>query len=229
MKPMKSLFLALSLAIAATPALATPAQAPDSVLILGDSLSSAHRMDEAAGWVALLGKRLATETAAPPAIHNASRGGKTLADGLAELPALLVRHHPDVVVIELAGNDAILGVPADQIERDLSALVDLSQASGAKVTILGFALPPMFDKDGSAAMLRGVYEKVARNQDVTLLPSLLAGISDTPALLQDDGVHPNAEAQPKVLDNAWGTLRPLLVDTSVTPHASPAGAATRSK
>lgn len=216
MHALRIILLAMALVAAATHAQAAPGEVPDSVLILGDSLSSAHRMADEAGWIALLQQRLAAETATPPAIHNISRGGKTLADGISELPALLDRHHPDVVVIELGGNDAILGIPAAELQRDLTRLVDLAQDAGAEVIILGFALPPMFDKDGSAEMLRGVYAKVAQTEDVALLPSLLAGVSDQPTLLQDDGVHPNAAAQAKVLDNAWGTLRPLLLGSADT-------------
>ena len=215
----RKMWLALALTFAAAQLHAAPGDTPDNVLIIGDSLSSAHRMADEAGWIALLQQRLAAETATPPALHNSSRGGKTLADGIGELPALLELHHPDVVVIELGGNDAILGVPAAELQRDLTRLVDLAQDAGAKVTILGFALPPMFDKDGSAEMLRGVYARVAQAEGVTLLPSLLAGISDVPALLQDDGVHPNAAAQPMVLDNAWGTLRPLLLGSPATGEA----------
>ena len=184
---------------------------PDTVLIVGDSLSSAHRMEQSQGWVSLLQARIAAETKQPPAIVNASRGGKTLSAALDELPALLTAHHPDVVVLELGGNDAILGVKRDAIERDLSRLVELSRAQGAKVAILGFVVPPAFDKDGSANLLREAYFNVASTLDVALLPSLLGEISTTPALLQDDGIHPNAAAQPRVLDNAWPTLRPLVL------------------
>jgi len=204
-----ALFTAASLpALAAAPVADV---APDSVLIIGDSLSSAHRMEPSQGWVSLLQTRLATESKQPPAIVNASRGGKTLTDALAELPALLAAHHPDVVVLELGGNDAILGAKRDAIERDLSRLIELSRKQGAKVAMLGFVVPPAFDKDGSADLLREAYANVARTLDVALLPSLLGDISATPAMLQDDGIHPNAAAQPRVLENAWPTLRPLLL------------------
>ena len=214
MRPKFAALLCFALFTASVPALATNRAAdasPDTVLIVGDSLSSAHRMEPTQGWVSLLQARLATETKTPPAIVNASRGGKTLTDALEELPALLEQHHPDVVVLELGGNDAILGAKRDAIERDLSRLIELSRAQGAKVAILGFVVPPAFDKDGSANLLREAYATVAKRDDVALLPSLLGDISAAPALLQDDGIHPNAAAQPRVLDNAWPTLRPLLL------------------
>jgi acyl-CoA thioesterase-1 len=194
-------------ALAADPADGTS----DTFLIVGDSLSSAHRMPETAGWVALLQTRLAAETPTPPHVVNASRGGKTLTDALVELPVLLAAHQPDVVALELGGNDAILGAGRDAIERDLGRLVELARSHGARVAVLGFAIPPAFDKDGSAALLREAYAEVARKHGVTLLPSLLGDISTTPDLLQDDGIHPNARAQPRVLENAWPTLRPLLL------------------
>jgi acyl-CoA thioesterase-1 len=125
-------------------------------------------------------------------------------------------------VLELGGNDAILGGTSEAIRRDMTQLVTLSRNAGAQVVILGFDIPPAFAHDGSAQMLRGTYAQVAAELKVPLLPSLLAGISDQPALLLDDGIHPNADAQARVLDNAWPTLRPLLLDSS----AQPAGATT---
>ncbi|MDI9239694.1 GDSL-type esterase/lipase family protein [Lysobacter sp. LF1] len=195
---------------------------PDTMLIVGDSLSSAHRMAESDGWVALLSRKLAANGNTPPAIVNASRGGKTLTDALQELPPLLSQHHPRVVVLELGGNDAIMGATGPQIRRDLTRLIEMAQAQGARVAVLGFEVPPAFDKDGSADLLRDAYTAVAKEKQVILLPSLLAGISGDPTLLQDDGIHPNASAQPRVLDNAWPTLHAVLEDnaTVVVPHAS---------
>ena len=214
MRPKSAALLLALLTVASLPAFAadTPADAvPTKVLIVGDSLSSAHRMEPSQGWVSLLQARLAAETNTPPAIVNASRGGKTLTNALEELPGLLTSHHPDVVVLELGGNDAILGAKRDAIERDLTKLIELSRAQGAKVAILGFEVPPAFDKDGAANLLRDAYVTVAKTQDIPLLPSLLGEISATPALLQDDGIHPHAAAHPRLLDHAWPTLRPLLL------------------
>jgi acyl-CoA thioesterase-1 len=212
-----SFLLALSTASAlaannpAPPAKASaPASASATVLILGDSLSSAHRIPVESGWITLLEKRLVAEVGAAPAFINASRGGKTLTDAIGELPALLDEHHPSLVVIELGANDAFLGAKGPELHEKMTRLVDMAQDSGAVVTVLGYAMPPMMDKDGAAATLRDTYATVAKEQDVSLLPSLLAGISDKPELLLDDGVHPNAKAQPLVLENAWSTLLPLL-------------------
>lgn len=222
MQPPRAIAAALSVVLLVSTATACSTTAPRvatqvsttqrTVLLLGDSLSSAHRLPEGAGWVTLLQKRLASGSALPPTIINVSRGGKMVADAIAEAPALLAEHAPETVIIELGGNDAIMGADAEAIERDLTVLVDMAQAADARVVILGFDIPAAFDKNGSAAMLRGVYQRVAAAQGVTLLPSLLAGISNDPNRLLDDGIHPNADAQAAVLDNAWGTLRPALLD-----------------
>lgn len=217
--PLPSLFLLFALSACSMHATSPSTLAPPvantaatSVVLVGDSLSAAHRMDDEAGWVSLLQRRLAAATATPPRIHNASRGGKTLTEGLAELPALLDAHRPDVVIIELGANDAILGAPSAELLGNLSKVIDLAGSTGAKVVLLGFVIPPAFDKDGSSDTLKAVYAKVAADKQVLLLPSLLAGISNDPSLLQDDNIHPNAAAQPRVLDNAWPTLAPLLLN-----------------
>jgi acyl-CoA thioesterase I len=207
-----ALTLVTSLAHASPASAANTAQHAETVLLVGDSLSSAHRIPVEAGWVALLRQRLDHATATPPSIVNASRGGKTLSDALQELPNLIATHHPRLVILELGANDAILGANRQTLEQNMSRLIAMAQSSGAKVALLGFEIPAKLDKDHCAAMLRQVYAQVARQEHVTLLPSLMAGISDKPALLLDDGVHPTAAAQLRMLDNAWPMLRPLLID-----------------
>jgi acyl-CoA thioesterase I len=206
------------LALVSTLTHASPASAAnipqhtETVLLVGDSLSSAHRIPVEAGWVALLRQRIDHATATPPSIVNASRGGKTLTDALQELPNLIATHHPRLVILELGANDALLGANRQMLEQNMARLIDMARASGAKVALLGFEIPAKLDKDHCAAMLRQVYAQVALQEHVTLLPSLMAGISDKPALLLDDGVHPTAVAQTRMLDNAWPVLRPLLIN-----------------
>lgn len=206
----------LALALVATAAHASPAASiparSGTVLLVGDSLSSAHRIPAEAGWVALLRERVDHATTTPPSIVNASRGGKTMADALQELPNLIATHHPRLVILELGANDAILGANRQTLQLDMTKLIDMAQASGAKVALLGFEIPAKLDKDHCADMLRQAYTQVAQEKRVALLPSLMAGISDKPALLLDDGVHPTAVAQVRMLDNAWPMLRPLLID-----------------
>jgi acyl-CoA thioesterase-1 len=207
-----ALTLATSLAHASPSAATRPSDPSRTVLLVGDSLSSAHRIPAEAGWVNLLQQRVDHATTTPPSIVNASRGGKTLTDALKELPDLIATHHPRLIILELGANDAILGASQQTLEQDMTQLIDLAQASGAKVVVLGFEIPAKLDKDHSADMLRGVYTRVAQAKHVALLPSLMAGISNKPALLLDDGVHPTAVAQVRMLDNAWPTLRPLLIN-----------------
>ncbi|MFC5439681.1 GDSL-type esterase/lipase family protein [Rhodanobacter ginsenosidimutans] len=183
-----------------------------TVLLVGDSLSSAHRTPAEAGWVNLLQQRVSAASTTAPKIINASRGGKTLTDALKELPGLIAAHHPRLVILELGANDAILGASRQQLETDMTRLIDMAQASGAKVAVLGFRIPPKLDKDHCADMLAGVYQRIQHDKQIVLLPSLMAGISDQPALLLDDGVHPGVDAQKLLLDNTWATLRPLLLN-----------------
>jgi acyl-CoA thioesterase I len=207
-----ALALVTSLALASPVSAANIPQRTETVLLVGDSLSSAHRIPVEAGWVALLRQRVDHATPSPPSIVNASRGGKTLTDALQELPNLIATHHPRLIILELGANDAILGVNRQTLEQNMTRLIAMAQASGAKVALLGFEIPAKLDKDHCGAMLRQIYAQVALQEHVTLLPSLMAGISDKPALLLDDGVHPTAVAQVRMLDNAWPVLRPLLIN-----------------
>lgn len=209
---LKTAMCALLLCLA-VPAATLAADPTRTVLLVGDSLSSAHRIPVDSGWVSLLRARLRAASATPPVIINASRAGKSMADATGELPGLLAQHHPQVVILELGGNDAFLGASEERLQSDLTRLVDMAHAAGARVAVLGFELPPRLDQGDRSTRLRNAYRHVARDRKVVvLLPSLMAGISDRPALLLDDGVHPSAAAQPLVLENAWGTLKPLLLD-----------------
>lgn len=216
MRLLSSLLLAMASIVPLAQASPLPATGktdiPRTILLVGDSLSSAHRIPPEAGWVNLLQQRVDRATPTPPSIVNASRGGKTLTDALKELPGLIAAHHPQLIILELGANDAILGAARQALEQDMTRLIDLGEASGAKVALLGFEIPAKLDKDHRAEMLRGVYARVAQHKHIVLLPSLMAGISDKPALLLDDGVHPTAAAQKRMLDNAWPTLRPLLIN-----------------
>lgn len=216
MRLLSSLLLAMASIVSLAQASPLPAigktDIPRTILLVGDSLSSAHRIPPEAGWVNLLQQRVDRATPTPPSIVNASRGGKTLTDALKELPGLIAAHHPQLIILELGANDAILGAARQALEQDMTRLIDLGEASGAKVALLGFEIPAKLDKDHRAEMLRGVYARVAQHKHIVLLPSLMAGTSDKPALLLDDGVHPTAAAQKRMLDNAWPTLRPLLIN-----------------
>ena len=194
---------------AAGPAARPQGPAKGPVLVVGDSLSAAHNIPVAAGWVNLLDLRLKKEMKAPPAVVNASISGETSAGALTRLPALLGKHRPSVVVIELGGNDALRGLTPAQLRANLAKMIELAQASGAEVLLVGIDVPPNYGP-AYRARLKATYAELARTYRTALLPFLLAGVALRPGMLQADGLHPVAAAQPRLLDNVWPVLRPLL-------------------
>lgn len=181
-----------------------------TILVLGDSLSSAHRIAPESGWVALLTARLnGMDPQHTRDVINASISGETTAGGLARLPALIARHHPGIVLVELGANDGLRGLPIDEIHANLVRILQTCRDAGAKIVLLGIELPVNYGTQYRTA-LRGMYRDIARDFNVPLVPFLLEGVADDPNLMQDDGLHPRAEAEPKVLENVWSTLRPVL-------------------
>jgi acyl-CoA thioesterase-1 len=193
---------------AALLALAAPALAARTVMVFGDSLSAAYGIATDAGWVSLLAKRIARE-ALPWKVVNASVSGETTAGGLARLPADLARHRPAVVVIELGANDALRGQPIAQIRANLERMIALVRKAGARPVLVGIMIPPNYGID-YAAEFRAVYGELAHAEAVPLVPFLLAGIVEHRDLFQADQLHPTAAAQPRILDNVWTTLSPVL-------------------
>jgi acyl-CoA thioesterase-1 len=188
------------------------AKGPDTraaVLVVGDSLSAAHNIPAASGWVNLLQQRVKQQITPPPAIINASISGETTAGALTRLPGLLEKHRPSVVVIELGGNDALRGLTPAQLRGNLEKMIVASQKAGAKVLLLGIDVPPNYGP-AYRQRLRQTYAELARQYEVPLLPFLLEGVALKPNLMQADGLHPTAAAQPQVLDNVWPLLKPLL-------------------
>lgn len=185
-----------------------PAAFAGTVLVVGDSISAAFGLDTQQGWVALLEKRLAQE-GFDHRVVNASISGDTSAGGAARLPALLAEHQPELVIIELGGNDGLRGQPPAQLQQNLAAMVQASQQKGAKVLILGMQLPPNYGVRYTTAFAE-VFPKVAQEYDTALVSFVLEGVGGVPSMMQSDGIHPNAEAQPKLLDNVWPRLKPLL-------------------
>ncbi|MGN6228538.1 MAG: arylesterase [Dyella sp.] len=179
-----------------------------SVLVLGDSLSAAHNIPVESGWVHLLGERLG-KMEPPWRVVNASISGETSLSGRNHLPALLAKERPAVVVIELGANDGLRGLPLDALRANLAAMIDLAQKRGARVLLLGIELPVNYGpqyRDG----LRAIYADLARSKRTGLVPFLLEGVALDPTLMQDDGLHPLAAGEPRVLDNVWQGLAPLL-------------------
>ncbi|MDK1394776.1 arylesterase [Pseudomonas protegens] len=182
--------------------------AAGTVLIVGDSISAAFGLDTRQGWVALLEKRL-KDQGFTDRVVNASVSGDTSAGGQARLPALLAEHKPEVVILELGGNDGLRGQPPRQLQQNLASMIDSSQAQGAKVLLLGMQLPPNYGVRYTQAFSQ-VYSQLANEKKVALVPFFLDGVGGHPELMQADGLHPAAAAQGKLLENVWPTLKPLL-------------------
>ncbi|BBN56454.1 arylesterase [Pseudomonas chlororaphis subsp. aurantiaca] len=182
--------------------------AAGTVLIVGDSISAAFGLDTRQGWVALLEQRLKSE-GFDDKVVNASISGDTSAGGQARLPALLAEHKPELVILELGGNDGLRGQLPTQLQQNLASMIDSSRASGAKVLLLGMQLPPNYGMRYTQAFAE-VYSKLANEKNVALVPFFLEGVGGNPELMQADGIHPAVAAQGKLLENVWPTLKPLL-------------------
>lgn len=181
---------------------------PPVILVLGDSLSAGYGFDIREGWVALLQQRLQKQGYLHRVV-NASVSGDTTAGGNARLPAALRRHRPQIVVLELGGNDGLRGLSLAQTRGHLAAMIRNAQAAGARVMLVGIQLPSNYGPDYTRKF-RAIYDELAREHKLTLLPFLLEGVALTPGLMQADGIHPRAAAQPRLVDNVWPRLLPLL-------------------
>jgi len=205
-----SALLLASAGMARGPAHAAGAVGP-LVLVVGDSLSAEYGIARGSGWVALLEQRLQREKIAARVV-NASISGDTSSGGRSRLPGLLAQYKPAVVVIELGGNDALRGLPLAMTRDNLVAMVRAAKAAGARVLVAGMQVPPNYGRrygDEFAAL----FGDVARAEGTALVPFLLAGVADradADKLFQPDRIHPLAQAHPRILDNVWPTLRPLL-------------------
>ena len=192
-------------------ALPLQAAAKDTILIVGDSLSAEYGLKRGTGWVALLEKQLALEKKAAKVI-NASISGDTTSGGRSRLAPLLAQHKPTIVVIELGGNDALRGLPLDMTAANLTAMTQAAKKAGAKVLLLGMQVPPNYG-GAYGATFSGLFSKVAKAEKVALMPFFLVGVADVDdaaAQFQADRIHPNAQAQPKMLTNVWPELKKLL-------------------
>jgi acyl-CoA thioesterase-1 len=188
--------------------LITQQAAAQTLLVVGDSISAGLGLDTSQGWVNLLDKRL-KEQGFDYRVVNASISGDTTAGGLARLPALLSEQKPKLVVIELGGNDGLRGMAPAQLQQNLSGMVEQSQKAGAKVILLGMRLPPNYGQRYTDAFAK-VFDSVADEQKIPLVPFFLEGVGGVQDMMQADGIHPAVAAQPKLLDNVWPTLKPLL-------------------
>ena len=182
--------------------------AAGTILIVGDSISAAFGLDTRLGWVSLLEQRL-RQQGYDDQVINASVSGDTSAGGLARLPALLAEHKPDVVIVELGGNDGLRGQLPAQLKQNLGSMIDQSLEAGAKVLLLGMQIPPNYGARYTTAFA-AVYNELGQEKKVSLVPFFLEGIGGHPELMQADGIHPAVGAQGRLLDNVWPALKPLL-------------------
>ena len=185
----------------------TTAPSP-TILVVGDSLSAGYGIRLEQGWVALLQSRLEAEGYGHRVV-NASASGETTGGAAARLPRAIEQHRPKIVVIELGGNDGLRGLPVADIRRNFERMIRLSQQAGARVLLIGMRIPPNYGQTYTQAFAR-LYDDLAAQYRVALVPFFLDGIALDDAMFQDDGLHPNAAAQPRLLSAVWPRLQPLL-------------------
>jgi acyl-CoA thioesterase I len=184
------------------------ARAATTVLVFGDSLSAAYGIPRESGWVSLLGERLAGRRP-PVRVVNASVSGETTAGGLTRLPEVLAAQRPTLTILALGANDGLRGLPPRQTADNLAAMIALARRQGSDVLLVGMRLPPNY---GTAytGKFQALYEEVAKAKKVRLVPFLLEGVAADRERFQADGLHPDAQAQPRLLDNVWRQLEPML-------------------
>ena len=179
-----------------------------TILVFGDSLSAAYGLRPEQGWVALLEKRLQAQAYGYQVV-NASISGETTSGGLARLPRALSTHRPAIVILELGANDGLRGLPLSVTRDNLTMLVQLATAAGARVLLIGIRLPPNYGpRYGSE--FAGMYVQVAEQQHLPLVPFLLEKVALSPEVMQADGLHPSARGEPPVLETVWPFLEPML-------------------
>jgi len=204
-----SRFLKLSVLLVCTlAAVATQARAAETLLVYGDSLSAAYGLGRREGWVILLEERLRARKF-NYIVDNASISGETSAGGAARIDATLARAKPSIVILELGSNDGLRGLPVAQMKANLARIVTAAQRRGAKVLIVGMRVPPNYGRE-YARDFSAVFAALAREHRTAYVPFLFEGFAERRDMYQSDDLHPNAQAQPIMLDNVWRTLEPML-------------------
>jgi len=184
------------------------ARAENTVLVLGDSLSAAYGLASGEGWVHLLDERLQAQHPGWRVV-NASISGETTAGGAARIDGELATHAPQVVVIELGANDGLRGLPLEAARANLTRMVEASQAADARVLVIGMHIPPNYGPEYTQAF-HALFGEIAKAHDTAVLPFLLEPIATDREAFLPDNLHPNAQAQPKLLEHVWPALQPML-------------------
>ncbi len=193
-------------------ATATQAASPPTVLVFGDSLSAGYGVDVDQTWVALLQSRL-TAQGYEHRVINASISGETTQGGMTRIDAALDNFSPDLVILELGGNDGLRGFPPEIIKENIRSIIAASRDRGAAAVILGIRIPTNYGSRYTQAF-EGIYSELATELDVPWIEFFMEGVALNEELMQEDGIHPNAEAQPMLLDNAWPIIHEALDDHS---------------
>ncbi|MDH5391658.1 MAG: arylesterase [Gammaproteobacteria bacterium] len=194
------LFISPSIAAAKSPA--------GSILVIGDSISAAYGIKPEAGWVSLLANKV-TQQKKPYQVINASISGDTTINGVNRIEALLTKYQPAIVIIELGGNDGLRGLPLKVMKKNLKKMIVLCQQYKAEVLLAGMKIPPNYGKRYSEGFY-DIYQSLAREYTIRLVPFLLDGIGDKRALMQADGIHPSEAAQPAIMQTVWKQLETML-------------------
>jgi acyl-CoA thioesterase-1 len=179
-----------------------------TILVYGDSLSAAYGIPREQGWVSLLEKRIA-EQRLPYRIVNASVSGETTSGGLSRFPANLKQHKPDLIILELGANDGLRGLSVNDMQRNLGNMIQAARDAKAEVLLLGMMMPPNYGHR-YAQDFKASYTQLALKFKLPLVPFFLDGVAGNPELVLDDGVHPTSAGQPRILENIWTELGPLL-------------------
>jgi len=190
--------------------LPAPARSVESpaIVILGDSISAAYNMEISQSWPSLLKERM-EENGYANRVFNSSIAGDTTQGGISRLPRLLEKYQPDIVIIELGGNDGLRGIPIEVTRGNLSAMIEMSQAAGASVLLAEMRIPPNYGMTYTRKF-NEIYAQLKEKYGVLLIPFLLENVALEPGLMLADGIHPNARAQPVLLDTIWAVLESEL-------------------
>jgi len=181
---------------------------PASILVLGDSLSGAWGINTDEGWVALLQQKISKQGFDYKVI-NASVSGDTTRTGLSRIETALKEHQPTIVIVALGGNDGLRGLAFSEIESSLASIIERCQKAGAAVLLSAVRLPPNYGPvytDQFAAL----YSRLSERYKVPLVPRMLDQVAENRELMQEDGIHPTAAAQPQIMRNVWAGLEPML-------------------
>ncbi|MCX4028285.1 arylesterase [Endozoicomonas sp. SM1973] len=184
----------------------------NTLLIFGDSLSAGYGLKEHEGWVHLLKQRIARDYPTYQVV-NASISGETTTGGLARLTSTLDKFKPTIVLLELGANDGLRGLPIPQMQRNLQNMIQQIKKSGSEVILMEMRIPPNYGKRYTE-LFQNSYSQLAKQEEIKLMPFFLKKIAGQQQYLQPDNLHPNAKAQPLLLDNIWEFINPLLKKSS---------------